>query len=310
MDLYLKEQGFFLTGNLKEPSELISRVKTQLNLTGEHQIVIALFPFLSVHDNAGQAGRIAPFARANYYREIIKRIKKAIHSSPAPLSQLPKSRYRLFCNSQLPEKAMAVEAGLGFQGKNSLLITKERGSSCLIGGVILPSGIDLISPEPASPLKGCGSCRSCIEACPTGAVSEEGFDREKCIQSWTTDSRPVPDEIKSRWGNRIYGCTACQDICPWNRKIPEGLAISKGQLPGEIPLEFFLTAEEEEIRDYFRGTTMGMSWLKPAFLKRNAILCAVSAGRRDLLPLIEALSNSSGSRTLEECRQWALKILR
>ena len=310
MDLQLKEQGFFLTGNLTEPSKLISQVKKQLDLSGEYQIVLALFPFSSENDDTDTESRIAPFARANYYKDIIKRMKNAILSSPPPLSGLSKSQYRLFCNSRLPEKAMAYEAGLGFLGKNSLLITEERGSSCLIGGMILPSCIKLTHPQIPSEMKGCGSCRLCINACPSGAINDDGFNRENCIQSWTTDSRPVPDEIKSRWGNRIYGCTVCQDVCPWNRKIPSGVRISRGLLPEKIPLEFFITASEKEIQEFFRGTTLGMNWLKPALLKRNALLCAVSADRRDLQPLIEAMKGSSDSETLEESRLWALKRLK
>ncbi len=285
---------------------MVEEVKMLWELTGDYQIIIGLFPFYNPLTEPFNPARIAPFARANYYREIISRLKDAVVNAPAPLSSLKKSEYRLFCNSRLPEKRLAAEAGLGFIGKNSLLITKERGSAVLIGGVILPSRIEL-KPVPASQEKtGCGSCHRCEENCPTGAIANREFHREKCIQSWTTDSRKIPDSIKEKWGNRIYGCTICQDVCPWNRNIPQGNMIERGRISNKMTMDFLISADSEEIKDALKGTTMGMSWIKPENLQRNAVLCAVSSGRADLLPQIEALQENTASESLEDACLWAL----
>ena len=197
---------------------LALQVLKEMQLPAGSHIVMGVFPFCR-EETAGTPGNIAPFARQNHYKELIIRMKKIIRKAPSPLSDLTKRQYRLFSNSSLPEKDLAVCAGLGFRGKNSLLISPERGSRCLLAGMILPEEIPLNIPEssPVPSLPNCGFCRICLNACPGGALTENGFIRDNCLQSRTTDTRPVPDNLKACWGNRIYGCTICQDVCPWNK---------------------------------------------------------------------------------------------
>ena len=309
IDLLFAQQGFFSVGMLNRENALAAAILREEDWPEESIILVALFPFLTEDDNPSLGkGNIAPFARANYYREMVKRIGLLIRNAPAPLSTLPKSRYRIFCNSRLPEKELALQAGLGFIGRNTLLTSASRGSSCLIGGIILPPEITITPPvPPLVPPEGCGECRICRDFCPGGAIREEGFDRDKCLQNWTTDDRPVPEELKRVWGNRIYGCTECQEICPWSIKAPEGIKISRGTLPGEVPLEFFLSSPREEIRDYLKGTALGMKWIRPDLLQRNAVLAAVSTGRKDLLKQIEQLLDPETPLSLMDSCHWALK---
>lgn len=119
-------------------------------------------------------------------------------------------------SSQILEKAWAREAGLGWIGRNSILINKEIGSFVFLGEIVL--NIELHYDIPFSD-DFCGSCTLCMKACPTDAINENRtIDARKCI-SWLTveNKNAIPDGFKSRMEGRVFGCDICQDICPWNK---------------------------------------------------------------------------------------------
>ena len=116
------------------------------------------------------------------------------------------------------EKAWAREAGLGWIGRNSVLINRDAGSFIFLGEIVL--NIDLEYDKPFNQ-DFCGSCRLCIEACPTNAINEnKTIDARKCI-SWLTveNKNVIPEEYKEKLADRVFGCDICQDVCPWNKKI-------------------------------------------------------------------------------------------
>jgi len=120
--------------------------------------------------------------------------------------------------SPILEKSLAQRAGLGWQGKNSILISKKYGSFFFLGGILT----DLETEYNQVPAKDyCGNCNLCIENCPTGAlVSPHVLDARKCISYLTIENRKggLPVELRSKFQNRIFGCDICQEVCPWNRK--------------------------------------------------------------------------------------------
>jgi epoxyqueuosine reductase len=115
------------------------------------------------------------------------------------------------------EKPWAVEAGLGWRGKHSIVINDTIGSFFFIGILIL--NIELEFDKPPEGDK-CGNCRSCIDSCPTGAInSDRTIDARRCIANLTIGNRgPVPEEIIPLMGRKVYSCDICQDACPWNKK--------------------------------------------------------------------------------------------
>jgi epoxyqueuosine reductase len=148
----------------------------------------------------------------------------------------PEAGGRPFSDSApLLEKAWAAEAGIGWQGKHSIVINKKIGSFFFIGVLIL--NIEL---EYDNPVRGdyCGACRLCIDHCPTGAINEDRtIDARKCIANLTIENRgPIPEDIVPKLEGRIYGCDRCQEVCPWN----------KNALPHKIP-EFEIEAELEQM---------------------------------------------------------------
>jgi epoxyqueuosine reductase len=118
----------------------------------------------------------------------------------------------------LLEKAWACEAGLGWQGKHSIVINREIGSFFFIGALVLNIPLDYDQPFEGD---NCGKCRLCIEMCPTGAINDNRtIDARKCIANITIENRgPIPADLIPKIGRRVYGCDRCQEVCPWNRDV-------------------------------------------------------------------------------------------
>ncbi|MGE4159555.1 MAG: tRNA epoxyqueuosine(34) reductase QueG, partial [Planctomycetota bacterium] len=116
------------------------------------------------------------------------------------------------------ERDLAVQAGLGWIGKNSMFLTPQWGSHVLLGSLILSEKPEDLEPRQAL-ADHCGSCRACLEACPTGAIQEgELMDASQCIVCWSIEEKTLPDVSKvQKWGSHFFGCDLCQDPCPWNR---------------------------------------------------------------------------------------------
>ncbi|MBN1338763.1 MAG: tRNA epoxyqueuosine(34) reductase QueG [Bacteroidales bacterium] len=159
---------------------------------------------------------LARYARGNDYHKVIKRkLKKIIEYLK---EQDPAVTARGFTDSApVFEKAWAAQTGLGWIGKNTLLITREQGSYFFIAEIITNQLFDYdVHREPDR----CGDCNLCIEACPTGALNVRKLDARKCISYWTTEQREggLPEDLREKSGNRIFGCDICQEVCPWNKK--------------------------------------------------------------------------------------------
>ena len=159
--------------------------------------------------------RVASYAVTTDYhttlRQMLHRLLEALQS------RNPGLRGRVFVDTApLAEKQLAVEAGLGWIGRQSLLVTPRFGTFVLLGELLLADEADRYD----SPLEGvgCGSCRRCIDACPTGAVSEERMiDTGRCISCHTVEQAPSTEIDLHGW---IFGCDACQNVCPHNLKAP------------------------------------------------------------------------------------------
>ena len=109
-----------------------------------------------------------------------------------------------------------MRAGVGFYGKNTMLITREHGSWVVLGTLVTDVEIEATPPLGLD----CGRCTLCIDACPTGALDEPGvLDATRCLSYWTQAPTAVPEDYREPLGAMVYGCDICQDVCPWNRGI-------------------------------------------------------------------------------------------
>lgn len=238
------------------------------------------------------------FARAHWYRELADILASASRD-PGLAAAAPRKAFRVGVNSRLPEKALAAAAGLGPVGRNTLVLERTGGPGCVLGVLLLPFEPDASGEyprgNPEAPVPGgpgsapqdplipgsqCGDCYECVRACPTGAVrGDGGIDRLRCIQHWAGAEGPVPPEIADAWRGNLYGCDLCLAACPRFRPGVE-LGASRGVLGPGLDPEALLRAGDGELRERFRGTALGLSWLSPEMIRRNARLARDSRSRK------------------------------
>jgi len=154
-------------------------------------------------------GRIARYAQGHDYHEVLgERLKKLADE----LVDLGGNSRAFVDTAPTMDKALAVRAGIGWQGRNTMLLSTRLGSFTYLGGLL--SDLELEPDEPES--DGCGSCRLCVRACPTGALSGDyTIDSRLCISYLTIEHRgPIPRSLRSQIGDWVFGCDICQDICP------------------------------------------------------------------------------------------------
>ncbi len=170
----------------------------------------------------GAAGKVARYAWGRDYHQVMQEALRELAAQidkHARLAGLDGTITNIPCidSKPLDERALAERAGLGFIGKNTLLIDPRAGSYFLLG--VLLTSLELPPDEPArDPAATCGSCRRCIEACPTGALEDAWkLDPRRCISYLTIETRdPFPEELKDRLGGWAFGCDICQQACPIN----------------------------------------------------------------------------------------------
>ena len=200
----------------------------------------------------------------------------------------------------------AARAGVGFYGKNTLIITRRHGSWVVLGTLVTT-----VEVETSPPLElDCGSCRLCIDACPTGALDEPGVvDSTRCLSYWTQSPDPIPEEYRERLGAQVYGCDICQDVCPWNRGTEKRRAaepLSEDAEPVVSLLEW-LQAPDEELRSRYDRLYVPRN--DPRYLRRNALVAAGNAGDPALAPVVDRYAESDDA-LLREHAVWAARRLR
>ena len=163
----------------------------------------------------GASGYIARYALGRDYHRLMRpRLKQLAERMCAELGRFG---YRVLADSApVLEKALARNARLGWIGKNTLVMSRSAGSFFLLGEIYCDLPLE---PEAAAPRNHCGTCRACLDACPTQAiVAPYRLDARRCISYLTIENRgPIPLEFRKAIGNRIFGCDDCQLACPWNR---------------------------------------------------------------------------------------------
>ena len=200
-------------------------------------------------------------------------------------------------DSLLPLRAAAIRAGLGVHGLNGLMITPDHGSFVGISTLLVHAAPPPEAQGPGHDLSpGCARCRACIKACPTGAISEAGVNAMICLCSYIYRYADIQEEDYPKMGRRIRGCDTCQLVCPSNA------AVKREQPPADmaalLKLEELLTKPDTK--------QIGLS---EPYVKSQAVLAAANTGRKDLLPLVEALIGSE-DEVLDKMARWAVRQLR
>jgi epoxyqueuosine reductase len=228
---------------------------------------------LNYHSSAEEAppqrgqGRISRYARFRDYHKVMRSMLRRAttllrEDHGASLTKIAVD------SAPLLERSLAASAGLGWIGKNTMLIDEKLGSWTFLGAVL--SDLDL---EPDAPVPDrCGNCRACLDACPTDAFPEAGvLDSRSCISYLTIEHRgDIDAELAGKMGDRIFGCDLCQEVCPWNREVPQTAVEDFQPRSGlQAPLlESLLAMNQESFLKSFAGTPLMRAGLER--MQRNA----------------------------------------
>lgn len=249
-------------------------------------------------------GRISCYAQGQAdYHDVLREKLKALLAWLQ--TERPGCRGRAIIDSApLLERDFARRAGLGWFGKNTMLLNKRLGSFFFLGGLLVD--VDLVADAPHT-TSHCGTCTACLDACPTAAFVGPGqLDARRCISYLTIELRgPVPEDLRPGMGSWLFGCDICQDVCPWNRKAPAGREpqlMPDSAMVAIDPCEL-LTMSAEEFKARFRHTALWRPGREG--LARNAAIVLGNRADPAALPaLLRALDDESA--VVREAAQWAL----
>jgi epoxyqueuosine reductase len=205
----------------------------------------------------------------------------------------------------LLERDFARRAGLGWFGKNTMLIDKRLGSFFFLGALLLD--IELPPDEPFT-AQHCGTCTACLDACPTQAFAGPyELDARRCISYLTIELHgPIPEELRPGVGPWLFGCDVCQDVCPWNRKAPLGREAALQPRPDFAAVDAveLVGISDEEFRRQFRGTALWRT--KRQGLARNAAIVLGNTGDQRALPALERAMRDADP-VVQDAARWAIE---
>ncbi len=249
-------------------------------------------------------GAISVYAQGKDYHDILKGKLKQLASHLATNSG---AEVKVFVDTApVMEKPLAAAAGLGWQGKNTMLVSREHGSWLFLGAIFTTAELPPDAPEEDH----CGSCRRCLDVCPTAAFpAPYQLDARRCLAYLSIEHKGhIPAEFRRAMGNRIFGCDDCLAVCPWN-KFAAAAREARFHARAETdnpPLAELLELDDAAFRARFAGTPVKRTG-RDRFL-RNVLIAAGNSGDASLLPRIEALLGDA-SPLVRAMAVWAMRQL-
>jgi epoxyqueuosine reductase len=290
------------------------RIDPQLVLPGARSIILLGVNYWPAGEKSkiqNPKSKMAIWSRYALHEDYHDTIKPALVAAGHVLEELGgmgRADYRYFVDTgPVLERGWAARAGLGFVGKNAMLISRSFGNWLFLAAILTR-----VEFTPDAPLRGkpetrnskletsvgalCGKCTRCMDACPTRALPAPGvLDARRCISYLTIENKgAIPREFRAAIGDRIYGCDICAEVCPWNRFARESrrlLLVTRYDL-ASLPLRDVLALSPERFAEVFRRTPVKR--LKLAGLLRNACVVAGNSGDASLIePLVRLASHAS-----------------
>ena len=249
----------------------------------------------------GYLAHVARYARRDDYHDIVK---ARLRDWGERLSHATAREFRsvaLVDMSAVLERELAARAGVGWIGKNTCLIGARGDSWRVLGVLLVDFEIDQSARAPLA--ERCGSCRACLDACPTDAFPEPWvLDARRCISYLTIETRgSVPSELRASMGDWLFGCDVCQEVCPWNRRAAS-VDDPSFEGPRAAPsLAEIARLDEREFRALFRRTPLARP--KRAGLVRNALIAGANAGDPDVIEAAGELLNDA-DEVVRETARW------
>ncbi|MCU0704226.1 MAG: tRNA epoxyqueuosine(34) reductase QueG [Fimbriiglobus sp.] len=285
----------------RHPRAVVEEVKSVVMLGMEYGGVSGPHP--------SAPARVAAYAHGpDYHRFIWDRLNEL---SAWLMAEAPGSYAHGTCDSApLLERDFARRAGLGWFGKNTMLIHKRRGSFFFLAGLLTSLELPADKPHTASH---CGTCTACLDACPTSAFPEPGvLDATKCISYLTIELRgPIPLELREPVGHWLFGCDVCNDVCPWNRDrqgadAPRSPFPTNPDLAALDPVEL-LSLSKRDFERRFANTSL-LRTRRTGLLRNAAIVLGNTADERALPALEQATTDAD--EVIAEAARWAAGRIR
>jgi epoxyqueuosine reductase len=267
-------------------------------LQGARSVVSAALCYYADVEISPDKGRLPRYTWHDAYAELREKLDA--------LGRRLGGSYRVLVDAnQHVDREGAVRAGIGFYGKNTMLITRRHGSWVVLGTLVTDVEI-----APSAPLGlDCGECRLCVDACPTDALEEAGtLDATRCLSYWTQAPAAIPEDYREALGAMVYGCDICQDVCPWNRGIEKrrsGLGPPEEAEPTVSLVEWLEADGEELVRRYDR---LYVPRNDPRYLRRNALVALGNVGRPEHAGLAARYAEADDPLVREHA-EWALRRL-
>jgi epoxyqueuosine reductase len=213
--------------------------------------------------------RIAAYARHDHYADL----RASLEAVAERLRSDGWLAIVVADDNALVDRAAAVRAGVGWWGRNANVLVPGRGSWFVLGSVVTDAPL-----TPSTPLDdGCGTCRQCLDGCPTGAILDNGvIDARRCLAWLVQAPGPIPREFREALGGRLYGCDDCQEACPVGR--PERTTEGRVDLGADIESSDVLDATDDELLERFGRWYIAER--DPRYLRRNALVALGNTGSR------------------------------
>ena len=267
----------------------------------------------SADESRGPLGKIARYAGGDDYHDVLLDRVRALEAALPRLAGRPIRARSYVDTGPVSERAAAEGAGLGWIAKNSCLIHPDLGSHLMLGVILCDLELSPDEPVPDH----CGTCRACLDVCPTDAFVEPYvLDATRCLSYTTIETRGwIPEAMRAAQGDHVFGCDLCQTVCPWNKSRPRspledplGLRERLDQREDWLAptLEWILDLDEEG----FRAATHKTAIRRPGYagLMRNALVAAGNSGDARLLSRVRRFVEGPDPMLAEHAR-WALARL-
>lgn len=300
-------------GSMEWMAARLDHRRSPQGLWPEAKSVIALgMSYAPAHDplaleGSGTHARISVYAQGKDYHDVVKKRLKAL--ARWLVEAVPGAEVKVFVDTApVMEKPLGEAAGIGWQGKHTNLVSPSHGSWLFLGAIY--TTLDLAPSEPHRDQ--CGSCRACLDACPTGAFPVPyQLDARRCISYLTIEHKgPIPEELREGLGNRIYGCDDCLAVCPWNKFAHAAQAMRDFLPRAELVaprLGELLALDDAGFRALFSGSPIKRIG-RDRFV-RNCLYAAGNSGNAALIPQVQALT-ADPDPVVAEAAAWALVRLR
>jgi epoxyqueuosine reductase len=271
---------------------------------------------------------VSKYARGSDYHYTLLNGIKHVTSGLLTELNLNSQKHCVTDTGPFLEREYAWLAGLGFTGKNTMMIHPKLGSGMFLGVALLEIEVTdmdevlrpLVGPSiPKQQVPGlesmCGTCTACIDACPTNALDGSfSMDAAKCISTWSIEWQGrAPEASRHQQGGQLFGCDICQQVCPWNKKAARTLMSPphSDYLPlpehNELSLEQLMTIDKDDFKERFRRTPI---WrCHPEGMRRNALIVAANTNRTDLVDMIAGIANDDPDEEVRNVAHWALTQL-